>query len=476
MNRPNQFIPICVDLDGTLIYTDLLLETLLLLIKRNPFYLLLLPFWLLKGKAALKSEIAKRVTLNPAALPYNKEFLMWLQSKREEGFNLWLCTASNDRLGSLVAEYLHIFNGVMASTDETNLSGRVKAKRLVEEFGEKQFAYCGNNHIDLIVWRVSQLAVVVNGSESLTKKTQGLVRIWATFPMKTGFFGSIFRALRVHQWIKNILVLIPLVLAHKLGDISSVQNAIQAFIVFSFCASSVYILNDMLDLEVDRMHPRKCKRPFASGDLSLLVGMALAPALILCAVLLSTGLPVMFWVVLAAYYTLTLSYSFVLKRIVLIDTISLAGLYTIRLIAGAMAINVALSFWLLVFSLFLFLSLALVKRYSELDVMQRQGKLKAAGRGYHVNDLPILHTMGVASGYMCVLVMALYINSPIVKSLYHYPQVIWLLTILILFWISRVWLVTYRGEMHDDPIIFALKDRASLVVFLLVIFTMMVAL
>lgn len=456
--------PLAVDLDGTLINSDLLLETFLLLLKRNPLYLLLIPFWLLKGKAGLKAEIAKRVTLNPAALPYNGEFMQWLQQQREAGRGLWLCTASNYRLAHAVAGHLNIFQGVLASTDDINLSGHAKARQLVEKFGAQGFDYCGNHRVDLAIWRVSRGAVIVGGNEQLKKKAATLTEVKATFPISGNLLRSILKALRLHQWAKNVLVFVPLAAAHKLGEVLSVQQALLGFFAFGLCASSVYLLNDMLDLEADRQHPRKCKRPFASGELSLLLGLALMPMLLLGAALLATSLPVMFWGVLAGYYVLTVAYSFGLKRVVLVDTITLAALYTLRIIAGAMAINVPLSFWLLLFAVFLFFSLALVKRYAELDAMQRQGKLKAAGRGYHVEDLPILHSLGTSSGYLCVLVLALYINSPTVESLYRHPQAIWFLCVLLLYWISRVWLEAHRGKMHDDPVVFALKDKTSIAV------------
>jgi 4-hydroxybenzoate polyprenyltransferase/phosphoserine phosphatase len=473
MTQNHLALPLCVDLDGTLIHSDLLLETFLLLVKRNPLYLLLIPFWLRRGKAALKAEIAKRVTLNPAALPYNSEFLGWLKAQRETGRSLWLCTASNYRLAQLVAEHLTIFQGVLASSDSVNLSGREKARQLVEKFGKKAFDYCGNHSVDLAIWRVSQGAVVVNGSEKLKGEASAVSEILACFPRKGGQFRPIVKALRLHQWAKNILIVVPLVAAHKASDPVSIHQTILAFASFGLCASSVYLLNDMLDLEADRQHRRKCRRPFASGELSLLAGFALVPSLLLGTALLASSLPPLFWVALAGYYALTVAYSFGLKRVVLIDTITLAGLYTVRIVAGAMAIDVPLSFWLLLFSVFLFFSLALVKRYAELDMIQRVGKLDAAGRGYHVDDLPILQSLGTASGNLSVLILALYINSPAVEALYKHPQVIWCLCVLLLYWISRVWLKAHRGEIHDDPVVFAMKDRISLVIGVLAAVTVL---
>ena len=477
MTSESQLRPLCVDLDGTLIHSDLLLESFLQLCKRNPLYLLLVPVWLVQGKAVLKAEIAKRIQLNPLALPYNPEFLNWLKERKEAGRVIWLCTASNFRLANLVSEHLMLFDGVLASTDKVNMSGSTKARYLVEKFGEQGFDYCGNHSVDKAIWEFSQDAVVVNGSQQLARQAALLTaqEDILTFPKKTGLFKPVLKALRLHQWAKNVLIFVPLIAAHKVGDVVLLNQAIMAFFAFGLCASSVYLLNDMLDLEADRLHAKKRNRPFASGALSLNIGFVLIPLLLAGAVAFAWVLPFKFWIILSAYYALTVTYSFGLKSIVLVDTIALAGLYTVRIVAGAKAIDVPLSFWLLLLSVFLFLSLALVKRYAELDALQRQGKLQAAGRGYHVEDLPILQSMGVASGFLCVLVLAQYINSPEVLSLYRRPQVIWFLCVLLLFWISRVWLITHRGDMHDDPVVFAMKDRVSIIVGILVGATVLLA-
>lgn len=460
-------IPICIDLDGTIIHSDLLVETFILLLKTNPLYLLYIPFWLIKGKAFMKSEIAKKTNLNPVALPYNIEFINWLNSQRLAGRNLWLCTASNYRLANTVASHLQIFQGVIASDDRYNLSGTNKANLLVEKFGEKCFDYCGNDNADLAVWNVCHKAIIVNGSKKLHVKTAKASEIIASFPKKTNQFRSILKALRLHQWTKNLLIFVPLITAHKLTDPILFVNAAIAFIAFGLCASSVYLLNDMLDLESDRLHPRKSKRPFASGDLPIIYGFALIPTLLTCSLVPILILGVPFMIVLGSYYLLTVAYSFGLKSIVLIDVITLAGLYTLRIIAGAIAINVPLSFWLLLFSIFIFLSLALVKRYAELDNLRLAGKINVVGRGYNTNDMPTLFSLGTTSGYLSVLVLALYINSTEINSQYHHPQIIWLLCIIFLYWISRVWMITHKGDMHDDPVMFAIKDRVSIATGLL---------
>ena len=400
---------LCVDLDGTLIRSDLLLESLVLLIKDNPFALVRLPFWLLRGKATLKAEIEARVTLDPAALPYNKEFVSWLEAERRAGRSIWLCTAANEELARRVAAHLGLFDGVLAGGTATHLEDSVKA----------------------------------------------------TFPDRRNTLRAVLRALRPHQWAKNVLILMPLLAAHRATDLPLVGMALLAVVAFCLCASSVYLLNDLLDLEADRTHPRKSKRPFAAGDLSILAGLVLAPALLVTGALLAALLPAKFQLVFATYYGLTLGYSFFLKGRVLLDALALAGLYTLRVIAGAAAVSVPLSFWLLLFSVFLFLSLAFVKRFAELDGLRRQQRLRAAGRGYYVEDLPMLQSLGSASGYLSVLVLALYINSPEIQALYSRPKAIWFLCMLMLYWVSRVWMQASRGLMHDDPVVFALKDRVS---------------
>lgn len=456
--------PVCVDLDGTLIHSDLLLESFLLLVKSHPFCLFLIPLWLLRGKAVLKAEIARRVTVNAATLPYHQEFLVWLKTQKSEGRQLWLCTAANEKLAQAVAGHLEIFDGVLASDTTHNLSGSNKAVALVERFGERAFDYCGNERKDLAIWGLARGAIVVNGGGALEAAAAEVTQLVQVFAPSGKRMRAALRALRLHQWAKNVLVFVPLLTAHRLSDMGAVMTSFWAFLAFGLCASSVYLLNDMLDLEADRLHPRKSKRPFAAGQISLLFGFACMPLLLLASGLIAYTISELFLLCLVGYYLLTLAYSFRLKTILMLDTIALAGLYTSRIIAGAAAIPVALSFWLLLFSVFLFLSLALVKRYAELEGMRRRQQLKASGRGYHVEDLSALQSFGAASGYLSVLVLALYINSPEVAALYSHPKVIWALCVLMLYWISRMWIKTHRGEMHDDPVVYALRDKISLAI------------
>jgi 4-hydroxybenzoate polyprenyltransferase len=472
---PGLVLPLCVDLDGTLIRGDLLLESFVLLVKRNPLYLLCIPFWLLGGKAALKFQIARRVTLDAAALPYNAGLIEWLRSQRASGRSLWLVTASNEKLAGSVAEHLGLFDGVLASNERDNLAGKTKAAQLVSRFGERGFDYCGNERRDLAVWERAHGAIVVQGSRWLERQAAQRTELVASFPSTTSPFKALLRELRPHQWAKNTLVFMPLLAAHKAGDIRADLIALLAFAAFSACASSVYVLNDLLDLEADRAHPRKCKRPFASGDLPIATGLVAAPLLLAAAVATSAFLPVRFWLVVGTYYAVTLAYSFVLKGLVLIDALTLAGLYTLRIIAGAAAVSVGLSFWMLLFSVLLFLSLAFVKRFAELESLRRQQRLRAAGRGYRIEDLPVLQSLGAAAGYLSALVLALYVNSPDIQALYRQPKLIWALCILLLYWVSRMWLTAQRGQMHDDPVVYALRDRQSLAVGVIAVVTVALA-
>jgi 4-hydroxybenzoate polyprenyltransferase len=301
------------------------------------------------------------------------------------------------------------------------------------------------------------------------------LRVLRSFSRSNSGVRPIVHSLRPHQWAKNALLVAPLLAAHRVADIAALGKVFLGLVAFSLCASSMYVLNDLLDLEADREHPRKSTRPFACGELSVATGLALSPALLAAGVAISLTLPIKFRLALAAYCALAVAYSFVLKRFAVLDALALAGLYTLRIIAGAGAATVALSFWLLVFSAFLFLSLALVKRYAELEALRRRQRLQALGRGYRVEDLPLLLSCGTAAGYLSVLVLALYINSPDIQGLYHRPKAVWLLCALVLYWITRVWITAHRGDMHDDPVIYALRDRVSLGLGVLAAITVIVA-
>jgi len=452
-------IQLCVDLDGTLVRSDLLVESVLGLLRHNPLCLLRLGGWLLRGKAHLKRQIAQRVSIDVATLPYEPRVLEWLRG--ETGRPRVLCTASDHKFADAVAAHVGGFDEVLASDGVHNLSGQNKADALAARFGERGFDYAGNEARDLHVWGRARRAIVVNAPPALAQQAGRVSELERVFERGDRSWRTWLHAMRLHQWLKNLLVFLPLLTAHLMFAPGAVLNSTLAFFAFCLCASGVYLLNDLLDLDADRRHPRKRLRPFAAGTLPLQAGLIAAPVLTLAAFALALSISRLFAAALAGYYVLTLAYSFALKRIVMLDTVVLAGLYTIRIIAGTMALRIALSFWLLAFSMFLFLSLAMIKRYTELHALARNGDSRSSGRGYAVDDLSLVQSLGAASGYLAVLVLALYINSTASEALYLHPAVLWLLCPLLLYWISRTWLITHRGDMHDDPVVFAVTDLTS---------------
>ena len=455
---PPDGTPLCVDLDGTLLRTDLLYEAVLALLRRNPFYLLLLPLWLLRGKAALKAEISRRVELDPADLPYDERVLELLRGHVGERV---LCTASDQSLAHAVAAHLGLFDTVLASDGQCNLSGVRKAAVLTQRYGAGGFDYAGNGRVDLHVWRHARAAWVVNASDGLSRAAADLTRVAGHLPAQGGGLRGWLRALRIHQWLKNLLVFAPLLASHRFLEVPAILAALAVFVAFSLCASGVYVLNDLFDLAADRQHPRKRRRPFAAGELPLLHGMAATLVLTLAGLALGFAVNLRTGLVLLAYCGCTLAYSLFLKRKAMVDVLLLAGLYTLRIIAGTVAIGAALSFWLLAFSMFIFLSLAMLKRYTELSLLLASGRNVANGRGYSVDDLALLQSLGGSSGYLAVLVFALYINSPDSLVLYTHHKALWLVCPLLLYWISRAWMVAGRGGMDDDPVVFAVTDRVS---------------
>ena len=447
-----------------MIKTDLLIESFFLLSKQGILAILVALFWLCKGKAYVKQRIADRVDLDIVMLPYNETFLTYLKKEYANGRRLILVTASNEKYAKQIAAHLGIFEAVLGSNFETNLIGSRKLACLEKAYGNKGFDYAGDAFVDLKIWPYAHRAILVNPSKKVKRRALELAQVSKVFEEPQAGIRVYIKAMRVYQWLKNLLIFIPLLAAHEFTDLLVFLQAIGAFLAFSLCASSVYLLNDLVDLDADRYHPQKRWRPFAVGALPLGRGVCLIPLLLIAAFALAMPLPIGFLLVLGGYYAITLAYSFYLKSKAIVDVLALAGLYTIRIIAGSFAVGIVLSFWLLAFSIFIFFSLALVKRYTELFDLQLLGKEAPKGRGYQVSDLAILNSMGTGSGYMAVLILALYINSPEVETMYSFPELIWLLCPLLLYWISRVWFLVQRGKMNADPVLFAIKDDTSLLI------------
>lgn len=457
--------PLCIDLDGTLVRADMLHEAALDVARRDPLAYLRAPAWLRGGKAMVKHRLADLAKLDVARLPYRQEVLDLIREAREQGRHVVLATAAAPQIAHAIADHLGVFDDVLCSDETRNLSSHNKARLLVERYGEQGFDYVGNSRDDLPVWRAAREVVVVSNNGRLFAKAARHGQPMQRISRPRGGVPPLLRSLRPHQWLKNLLLFVPLLAAHHLGDLSSLRNALLAVIAFSLTASSVYIVNDLFDLQADRAHKSKHKRPFASGDAPILAGVVAAPILLLLALATAALLPPLFMVTLLIYMLLTSAYSFRLKRQVILDVILLAALYTIRVIAGSAATQILPSFWLLAFAMFVFFSLALVKRYTELlSSPPEAGALP--GRGYVPGDMIVLMSLGTSSGLVSVLVLALYIASPQVAANYAEPLWLWLLPPAMLYWKSRLWMKTQRGEVHDDPVVFAMRDRQSILVLL----------
>ncbi|MEL7044814.1 MAG: UbiA family prenyltransferase, partial [Pseudomonadota bacterium] len=388
--------------------------------------------------------------------------LSFLEAEHAAGRRLVLATASNEKYASAIARELGIFGDVLASTDTQNLAGARKLSSVKEICSGAPFDYAGNAMVDLALWREANSALLVNPERGVRAAAEKQSRVSKVFDDHDGpAVKRYLKALRMHQWLKNLLVFVPLLTSHRFYEPLLVLQAGLAFLSFGLCASSVYLLNDLLDISDDRQHATKRNRPIAAGQVSIKLCTLQIPMLLLAAVAVASMLPPAFWGVLAVYYATTLAYSFRLKRAALVDVLTLAGLYTLRVIAGAAAVTVTPSFWLLAFSMFLFLSLAMVKRFTELLALREQNRKQTPGRGYSPLDVDTIAQFGSSSAYMAVLVLALYINSETVQDLYTHPELIWLLCPLLLYLLTRIWLMARRGEVDEDPVVFVIRDRRS---------------
>jgi 4-hydroxybenzoate polyprenyltransferase/phosphoserine phosphatase len=468
---------LCVDLDGTLVKSDTLHDSALAVARHHPASLLSLPRWLLQGKAALKRHLANTVQLDVAHLPYNRKLLQYIEQERATGRPIYLATAADADTANRIAAHLGLFTGVLASDGTLNLAGKNKLAAFQSRFGDN-FSYIGNALPDLPVLQHCQEPMVANPTPALRAALrQAHITPVRAFDERAHSFKAWMKAIRLHQWAKNVLIFLPLFLGHSWSP-GVLAAAVLAFFSFCLCASATYIVNDLLDLESDRQHPRKQLRPFASGDLSALSGVLVVVFFLIASLtlallvphavaalapqLLPTLIPHYFLLWLGIYLVSTLAYSLRLKRAVLVDVIVLSGLYTIRIIAGSAATGVAISTWLGSFSIFFFLSLALVKRFAELESLRSRGGVSAGGRGYHVTDIEQLRSFGSASGFASVVVLTLYISTLDAAQLYQHTRRLWLLVPVLILWIMRLWLVASRGHLNEDPVVYAITDSRSL--------------
>ncbi|MGE0806809.1 MAG: UbiA family prenyltransferase [Burkholderiaceae bacterium] len=468
-------VPLYVDLDGTLSRTDALWESFAAALRNRPWSVPAAIAELRHGRAALKRRLAGIGRPDVASFPLRESFLAWLAQQRAAGRRIVLATAAERELAEAVAERVGLFDSVLASDGSNNLKGPGKLEAIRRDSGGRPFDYCGNGPEDVAIFAAARRAIVVGASAGVLRRARGAAQVGQVFEPAPGVAAKLLlglRAARPHQWLKNLLVLVPLMTAFRLDDPVAVWQALLAFLSFSLAASSGYLVNDLLDLSADRRHPRKRERAFAAGLLSVRSGFAGAALLLVGSLAIAAAVGPAFtgWVVF--YLFMTGLYSGVAKRIALLDVATLAGLYTVRVLAGSAAIGVALSFWLLAFSVFLFFSLALVKRCGELVAQLARAEETSRGRGYEVSDLSVLQSLGIATSCAALLVLALYVQEPEVTRRYASPQVLWLMLFAFLVWLGRLWLDTARGLMHDDPLVYALQDRTSrwLVLVLLLLF------
>jgi 4-hydroxybenzoate polyprenyltransferase len=460
--------PLCVDLDGTLLRTDLLHELVMRLVRQQPSALLSLPGWLLGGKAVLKQRLATLVRLDLSTLPLNEPLLDHLAAEHAKGRELSLLSAADDSLVQAFAARIGLFAWAKGSDGRLNLAGARKLVAIRERYGDAPFAYAGNAQVDMPIWGESAAAVVAGEACHRLREVERLAPIEASFPYgAAGVAGRArawLRALRPHQWAKNLLLLAPVVLAGPLAGLTDFLEAGLGFVIFGLLASAGYVINDLLDLEADRRHRTKRLRPFAAGDLPIREGVQGALLLILLAAGLLFLMPLAFAPAAAAYFAGTLAYSLALKREPMLDVLALAGLFTVRVLAGASVLAVPYSFWLLTFSMFLFLSLALVKRYAELAELARTRSAEAIpGRGYTLPELPLVLSMGVTTAVAANIIFLVYlIEEKFPSGLYARPGWLWLVFPALMYWLMRVWRLAVQGKMHEDPVSFALRDRVSL--------------
>ena len=469
-------VTLCVDLDGTLVKSDTLVDSVLVIARQKPLELWRIPGWIAQGKASFKQNVTRSVELDVEHLPYNRPLLEWLRAEHGAGRVIYLATAADRALAERIAAYLGIFAGVLASDGATNLAGGNKLAAFQARFGE-DFCYIGNAKPDVELLAACVSPMIANPDSALTAgmKRKGTVAV-ARFDDRVSTFKSWLKAIRLHQWAKNTLIFVPMLLAHQ-WKLGAVAGAVIAFISFGLCASATYIINDLLDLEADRRHPRKKMRPFAAGDLSAISGVVAVVLLMLAAAALAVylqplmdqisggyalRLPYAFLGWLGFYTATTLAYSFYFKRKLLLDVFVLSGLYTVRILAGSASTNVPISTWLAGFSVFFFLSLAFVKRFSELEGLRERGGVISNGRGYFVSDLEQIRVLGTGASYAAVLIMTLYIRDSGTMLLYGHSYLLWLVVPVLLLWLSQVWMLASRGEMHDDPVVWAITDKRSL--------------
>jgi 4-hydroxybenzoate polyprenyltransferase len=456
-------LPLCVDLDGCLTATDTFAESIILAFKTAPFQTLLCLLRLvISSKASVKDKISRIARPDATQLPYHGEFLRYLRSEAARGRDLYLVTGAHERIAQDIVAQLGIFRGCISTHGDINVIGKAKARILVDTFGLKGFVYAGNSTTDMPVWRAAAEAIAVNGGHPVRRKLVQLDYPTRIFAAPSSTWRALLQAIRPYQWVKNILVLVPLVTSHRLFEANLVGRTALAFLAFCMCASGGYLMNDLLDIETDRRNPSKRNRPFASGRLTPAMGMIVGLGLTAASIALAAWLSFGFCLIVLAYVALTTAYCCFFRAKMFADVIALTLLYCLRLLGGHIVCGIAASNWLIATSLFTFLGLALMKRYTEVRFLLDENPDAPSGRAYMPSDLPILQMIGIVSSFAAVLVLALYIDSTAALH-YRSPQFLWIWCLLLLYYMSRVWMIANRKKMSVDPVQFAIRDRVAYV-------------
>jgi 4-hydroxybenzoate polyprenyltransferase len=452
-------VPLVVDLDGTLVHTDTLVESMFAAARAHPLVLLRVPLWLLGGRAHLKRKLALRSAFDTDRLPVDGDLLHHLRAEKSRSRRLVLATGADEQIAHAVVDPLRLFDEVLASDGHVNLAGARKRERLVAEFGDRGYDYVGNSTRDLPVWSAARRALLVAPTAALTAAASHVTEIERVFPGTGRRLTGYLDAMRMRHWVKNVLVLVPLVAAHSLYRPAMLADALLAALCFSLAAAGVYLLNDLLDLRADRGHPHKRHRALASGRVPLTHALLLFPGLWLAAALLGLRLPLPFLAVLGTYVVLMIAYSMRLKDIAMVDAFVLACGYTLRIQAGALALQLAVSPWLLSSSMALFFGLALLKRYAELVMLGINAGRAIPARAYQPGDARRIAALGIASGCIAVALLALYPVSGVPDEHARWP--VWTVCALLLFWTGHMWRMAQLGRIHDEPVSFALRDTFS---------------
>ncbi|MGV8073720.1 MAG: UbiA family prenyltransferase [Syntrophobacteraceae bacterium] len=471
---PTIHLPIVVDLDGTLTPSDTLVESVIKLIKQSPLNLLRLPGWLLKGRAGFKDAVAAHARISAEHLPYCKLLLAYLYEEKAKGRVIILATAAHKSIAEAVSTHLGLFDKVLATEAGHNLKGAAKLKAIQEGVG-RDFVYAGDSEADLPIWKTARAGILVGVAPHTAEEVRREVSIEREFPKERAGLYLWLQALRVHQWLKNLLLFVPMLTSFSFMEIGKLATMTMAFLSFSFATSATYVMNDLLDLENDRAHPRKRLRPFACAKLPIWHGLSVAGGALVLAAVMAFAVSRGFFLAVLLYLALTSAYTWGLKKFIIVDVLLLSFFYTLRILAGSLAIGVATSSWMLAFSVFIFLSLALVKRCTELVSLGQLGVEAAVGRDYRITDLAVLWPLGIGAALSAVVVFGLFVSAPETQARYATPDLLWLVGIGLLYWLGRIWIKTARGEMHDDPVIYAIKDHGSRAAVFLMIVVMLIA-